>query len=208
MEKTEVHLGFADISVPLGSHIVSFYRDLSQMRSVVVPFIRTGLEMGDKCICVVEEETRDGLQEALQGYDVDVEDALASGQLSILTADESYLSQGYFSPEEMVEYYERALRTAIEEGYRVIRISGEVTWALRECPGVERLMEYEAKVHKMLVRYPQVAICHYNITRFRGDMIIDALRVHPICIVGGVLIRNHFYIPPDQFLQELEAQKL
>jgi len=207
MRETEVHL-FPDLSVPLGTHIASFYRNLSQLRSVTVPFICKGLEQGDKCVCVVEEETKDGLEEVLQGQGVDVEATVASGQLSIHIADETYLSPGYFSPEKMIEYYEGVLRTAIEEGYRVIRVSGEVNWALRACPGVERLMEYEAKVHKMLVRYPQVTICHYNMTRFRGDMIMDALRVHPLCIVGGLLIRNHFYIPPDQFLKELQARNL
>ena len=206
MPETEVPLGFGGLLVPLGSHIASFYRHISEMRGVVVPFTQKGLERGDRCICVVDEETRDGLQEVLRGQGVDVEAALASGQLSILTAEESYLSGGYFDPEKMVEFYEAALRTAIEEGYRVIRITGEATWALREYPGVERLMEYEAKVHKMLIRYPQITLCQYNVTRFRGDMIMDVLRVHPICILGGVLIHNHFYTPPDEFLRELETR--
>ena len=206
MARREVPLGLGGIAVPLGSHIASFYRNLSELRRIAVPFIQKGLEQGDRCICVVYEETRDGLQGSLQDQGVDAEAALESGQLSILTAEETYLSPGYFNPEKMLEFYESALLGAIERGHRVIRISAEMTWALQKRPGVERLMEYEAKLHKMLVTHPHITMCQYNLTRFRGDMIMDALKVHPLCIVGGLLIANHFYIPPDEFLRQLEAQ--
>jgi hypothetical protein len=205
MAEIEVPLGFGGINVPLGSHLAFFYRNLDQLRAVTVPFMEGGLGQGDRCICVVCEESKEGLQGIWQGHGIDAKAALASGQLSMLSAEESYLAPGYFSPERKIESYEAALRTAIEKGYKAIRIIGEMSWALQERPGVERLMEYEAKVHKMLIRYPQVAICAYNITRFRGDTVMDALRVHPVCIVGGVLIVNHFYIGPDEFLRELEA---
>jgi hypothetical protein len=206
MAEIQIPLGFGGLNVRLGSHIAFFYRNLDQLRALTVPFIQKGLELGDRCICVVHEESKEELQQVCQGHGVDVEAALASGQLSMFTAEESYLLPGYFSPEKMIEFYETMLRAAIEEGYKVIRITGSTSWAMEERPGVERLMEYEAKVHKMLIRYPQVAICQYNITKFSGDTIMDALRVHPLCIVGGVLIANHFYIPPDEFLSELEAR--
>lgn len=206
MARREVPLGLGGIAVPLGSHIASFYRNLSELRRIAVPFILKGLEQGDRCICVVYEETRDGLQGSLQDQGVDVEAALESGQLSILTAEETYLSPGYFNPEKMLEFYESALRTAIEEGYRVIRATGEMAWALEERPGVGQLVEYEAKLNRMLATYPQVTLCLYNLTRFRGDTVMDVLKVHPVCIVGDALIYNHFYIPPDEFLRQLEAQ--
>ncbi len=206
MARREVPLGLGGIAVPLGSHIASFYRNLSELRRIAVPFIQKGLEQGDRCICVVHEETRDGLQGSLQDQGVDVEAALESGQLGILTAEETYLSPGYFNPEKMLEFYESALRTAIEEGYRVIRATGEMAWALEERPGVGQLVEYEAKLNRMLATYPQVTLCLYNLTRFRGDTVMDVLKVHPVCIVGDALIYNHFYIPPDEFLRQLEAQ--
>ena len=205
MTRREVSLGFGGLAAPLGSHIASFYRNLSELRGIAVPFTQKGLEQGDRCISVVCEETKDGLQKALQGQGVDVEAALESRQLAILTAEETYLSPLYSSPQKMVEFYETALHTAIEEGYRRIRITGEMAWALDERREVG-WVEYEAKAHKMLVGYPQITICQYNLTKFKGDTIMDALRVHPVCIIGGLLIRNQLYIPPDEFLRELERR--
>lgn len=206
MGKRSVSLGFGGVSVPLGSHLATFYRNREEQRAITVPFIRTGLEQGAKCIYIVDEETREGLAEAWQGVGVDVGAALSSGQLSILTAEETYLSQGYFSPQEMLDFVEAALRTAVEEGYGEVRVTGEMTWALREVPGVEWLMEYEAKLNKVLPNYPQVAICQYNITRLSGDIIMDALKTHPDCILGGVIVHNHFYLSPEAFLRELRER--
>ena len=145
MAETKVPLGFGGINAPVGSHLSFFYRNLDQLRAVTVPFIEKGLEQGDRCIRVVCEESKEGLQGIWQGHGIDVKAALTSGQLSMLSAEESYLAPGYFSPEKMIEFYEAALHTAIDEGYKVIRIIGEMSWALQEKAGVERLMEYEAK---------------------------------------------------------------
>ena len=35
---------------------------------------------------------------------------------------------------------------------------------------------------------------------------LDILRTHPLVIIGGTLQNNPFYIPPDQFLQELRSR--
>jgi len=203
MDKGLASLGFGGISVPLGSHIASFYRNCEEQRAVTLPFIKAGLEQGAGCVYVVDEETEDGLAEALQAADVDVGIAKGSGQLVIHAFTEAYLSQSYFSPEKMLDFWKAYIRTAREKGFREFMITGEMTWALRKVPGVERLMEYEAKIDKMFSNYPQVIICQYNITRFSGDTIIDVLKTHSACILGGVLIKNHFYAPPDEFLKTL-----
>ena len=37
---------------------------------------------------------------------------------------------------------------------------------------------------------------------------MDILRTHPMVIVGGILQRNPFFVPPEQFLQELQSRGL
>ena len=36
---------------------------------------------------------------------------------------------------------------------------------------------------------------------------MDILRTHPMVIVGGVLQANPFWVPPDEFLRELDARR-
>ncbi len=43
--------------------------------------------------------------------------------------------------------------------------------------------------------------------KFSGDTVIDIMRTHPMVIIGGMLQQNPFYIPPQQFLQELRERR-
>ena len=36
---------------------------------------------------------------------------------------------------------------------------------------------------------------------------MDILRTHPMVIIGGILQENAFFVPPDEFLQELRERK-
>ena len=67
-------------------------------------------------------------------------------------------------------------------------------------------MEYEARAEEILAGYPHITLCLYDITKCRGDIVVDALRTHQYCLLGGVLIRNHFYMAPDRFLKEFEER--
>ena len=36
---------------------------------------------------------------------------------------------------------------------------------------------------------------------------MDILRTHPMVIVGGALQDNPFFVPPDEFLRELDERR-
>jgi hypothetical protein len=36
---------------------------------------------------------------------------------------------------------------------------------------------------------------------------MDALRTHPVVIIGGLLHENPFFVPPEQFLLELRERR-
>ena len=50
-------------------------------------------------------------------------------------------------------------------------------------------------------------ICTYDISKFSSDVIIGILRTHPVVILGDTVQLNPFYVPPDEFLRELEERK-
>ena len=56
-----------------------------------------------------------------------------------------------------------------------------MTWALREAPGVETLVEYEAQLNLFMPRYPQVILCLYELAQFSGGVLVDVLRPTPRC---------------------------
>jgi len=44
-------------------------------------------------------------------------------------------------------------------------------------------------------------------TKFGGDLVVDVMRTHPMIIIGGILQRNSFFVPPDEFLKELRERR-
>jgi hypothetical protein len=47
----------------------------------------------------------------------------------------------------------------------------------------------------------------YDLGRFGADIVMDILRTHPSVIIGETLHENSFYVPPDEFLQDLRRRE-
>ncbi len=89
-------------------------------------------------------------------------------------------------------------------GREVIRIGGDMTWALSKMPSSEKLLEWEAFYDKYVgPRADFIALCQYDHTRFGGSAIMCALETHPLSIIGNVVQQNPFYRNPEEVLQEL-----
>jgi nucleotide-binding universal stress UspA family protein len=52
--------------------------------------------------------------------------------------------------------------------------------------------------------YPQVILCLYDLERFGAEVLMDALRTHPMVIVDGMVHDNPYYIEPGKFLARRE----
>lgn len=59
----------------------------------------------------------------------------------------------------------------------------------------------------MQIRHPDPIVCLYDLNKCGGALIVDAMRTHPAVIIGSVLQENPFFVPPDEFLRELQDRK-
>jgi hypothetical protein len=80
-------------------------------------------------------------------------------------------------------------------------------WALADLPGLDDLIEFETRVNYVAPKYEDPVICAYDLTKFSASVVMDALRTHPIVIIGGLLQENPFFVPPDQFLLEIRERR-
>jgi len=99
------------------------------------------------------------------------------------------------------------LQSGPAAGYAQTRFLGHMEWALVDLPGVEDLIEFETRVNYVTPKYDNIVICTYDLSKFRASVVMDALRTHPVVIIGGILQENPFFIPPDQFLLELRERR-
>lgn len=189
--------GLPGVSMEVSDHICAFYRGIDERDEVLIPFLRTGLSAGDKCICVLDATDPDVLHAELSQ-----EQRVEDGQLSTFRSEDSYLRHGRFVPDDMLDFWESVAQRAFAiHDYELVRAVGEMTWALRDLPGVDLLIAYEAELNRQMHKYPQVLLCLYDLEQFTdGEALMEILRTHPQVLISRMLLDNPWYIEPDELL--------
>jgi hypothetical protein len=188
-------------------HVCAFFHDMDEEYRVLLPFIQAGFECGDRAFHVVDPSRRDEHLRRLSAAGIDVRQSTPDGQLKLCDWHEAHVPDGRFDQHRMLSFLEDALKDGAKQGFRVSRSIGHMEWALENLPGVEDLVEYEARLNYILPRYNDPVICVYDLSRFGGDVVVDILRTHPMVIIGGTLQENPFFVPPDQFLERLRDRR-
>jgi hypothetical protein len=80
-------------------------------------------------------------------------------------------------------------------------------WAIEGSSHVASLVEFESRVNEVWRRHDDAVICTYALDKFGGETVIDIMRTHPMIIIGGVLLQNPFFVPPEVFLPELRERR-
>ncbi|MCJ7587876.1 MAG: MEDS domain-containing protein [Candidatus Aminicenantes bacterium] len=203
----EVHLGFTGETFPPGIHMCYIYNDEAQRKNVISKFLESGLLSGEKTSYFMDVITIDEMNEYFSTLGLDRLLREHEGRFSVATTKDTYYPSDTFVPDEMLDRLGVFYTRSIQEGYTGARMSGEMSWAVRNIPGCSRLIEYEARVNDVLLTYPVNTICQYNARLFDGALLFDVLSVHPMMIVHGQIVKNPYYIKPEEFLKDYSARK-
>lgn len=187
------------IDLQPGDHLCCLYETEEEHRTVRTCFLRQGLEQGDKVLYIVDTHTAEAVLSYLRDDGLEIGPYLAQGQLNVFSANEAYTREGIFDPDDMTALLRTETERALSEGYRALRVTGEMTWALRGLPGSERLIEYEAKLNDFFSSSKCLAICQYDRRRFDPALLLDVLATHPLAVVGTEIFDNFYYMPPKDF---------
>src|SRR4030095_13609032 len=71
----------------------------------------------------------------------------------------------------------------------------------------DRALEFECRVNLAIPKARDVAICAYDLDKFGAAMVVDALRTHPMVLIGGIVQHNPFFVPPEELLKELDERE-
>jgi hypothetical protein len=183
-----------------GDHICALYSGPDELGATLAPYLVAGLVAGDKCVCIVEAESRTALLDEV-GRHVDLDACIASGQLELFTAAESYLRRGVFSGGEMIEFWTDSLDRAVHhDGFEFVRNSGDTTGVAELFEDFDEFARYETHINRLSAQYPQTVLCLYDVSLVSGGIMLDLLRTHPKLLLRGVLIENPHCLTPDEYL--------
>ncbi len=180
--------------------------------AVVIPFIKIGLERGEQCVYIADDNSVDNVVEAMRKQDIDVKKYQKTGTLQVLTKQDAYLKEGTFNPEQMIQFLTEKTAQAKKAGFTALRATGEMTWVTDSNTGSERLFEYEAKLYRFFQKNDCLAMFQYDRNRFSASLIRDVIRTHPLVIYDSHVHKNPYYVPPEEFLKpdaaSLEVERL
>jgi polysaccharide pyruvyl transferase WcaK-like protein len=139
-------------------HVCAFFHTRDEGYRVLLPFIAEGFQRGEKAFHIVDPALRAEHRERLATAGIDVEAAERTGQFELRNWADAYLRDGHFDQDRMLALIEQVLDTGKEQGYALTRLVAHMDWALEDRPGVDDLVEYEARLNYLLPRYQDPVI--------------------------------------------------
>jgi hypothetical protein len=188
-------------------HICAFFYSIDEQHRVLRPFITDGFDRGNRAYHLVDPERREEHLRRLAEAGINVQEAMGTGQLEVRPWQDGPLHGGRFDQDTWLASFEQIFQSGPAAGYAQTRFLAQMEWALVDLPGVDDLIEFETRVNYVVPKYEDPVICAYDLTKFGASVVMDALRTHPVVIIGGLLQENPFFVPPDQLLLEIRERR-
>jgi hypothetical protein len=158
MSVTNKPVRLAGAALGRSRHVCAFFHCKDEEYRVLLPFIKEGMEQGDKAFHIIKEDHLPEHRRRLHQAGIDVDEAERKGQLEIRRWEDAYLRDGHFDQDRMLALIEEVLQGGKAQGYPLTRLVANMEWALEDRPGVEDIVEYETRLNYVLPRYDD-AVC-------------------------------------------------
>ena len=188
-------------------HVCAFFNSDDEEYRVLLPFMKDGFDCGHKAIHIVNPEQGADHLHRLVAAGIDTTAAAARGQFELRSSMETYLHDGRFDQDRMLAVFEQLASGDAGRPFPLSRIVCRMDWAAEGRVFVDNVIEFESRVNDVWRHHDDAVICTYHLGQFSGDTVIDIMRTHPMVIIGGILQRNPFFVPPEQFLPEFRARR-
>ncbi len=131
----------------LGSrvHICAFFNKPDDEYQVLLPFIKEGLELGEKAVHTVDPRRRNEHLRRLASGGIDLDAVRQNGQFELRDWGNTHLRDGRFDPPNTLALFEEVVKDAKQKGFPLIRFVTHMEWALETKMDANDLLEYEAR---------------------------------------------------------------
>jgi hypothetical protein len=202
-KEQDIDMGFTQEVLPECNHVCLIYDNEEQRRKIVSEYMAAGLKRGEFVGYFADTAPREDVLAWLSETGTDFLKAEEDGAFGVIKAEAAYCPSGRFVPQEVLDRVTARYTMLRQTGYTGSRVSGEMTWALRDIPDTDRLLEYEVGLNMITDSFPHIGMCQYDARLFDGAMLFKVLQVHPYMIAQGKIVRNPYYIKPEEFLAKL-----
>ena len=164
-----------------GSHFCLFYKSSNDLVDLLSEYFKSGIEKGDFCIWVtseggVEEKARANMQNSLSKP---LAQQIGS-QIEFIPYSDWYLRGGTFDPERVVRGWMARMDSALNSGYRGLRVTGDLSWM--DATDWPTLMGYESDINSIIGGLNLMAVCSYPLPGLNASQMMDVVNRHQAAV--------------------------
>jgi MEDS: MEthanogen/methylotroph, DcmR Sensory domain len=117
MKGTAAPIPFAGSMLGAYRHVCAFFSSPHEEYDSLLPFVKDGLERGERAYQVLPSRYRDEYLEQLRSAGIDVAGAQRRRQLEMTTVQEAFLRDGRFNKDAMLVLIEDVLKSGATLGF-------------------------------------------------------------------------------------------
>jgi anti-anti-sigma regulatory factor len=185
-----------------GDHACLTFTDADERLDIVAAFVRDGLHSGDRVICYTDTLPAPELIAELTERGLPVRESLHVGRLVVGASGDAFITDGAFDAGRVIAAVRARIDDALGLGYRGLRITADMCWALRPVAGLEQLGAYEAELTRLLADGRATAVCQYDRASFDPVTLATVTAAHTRAVAAvtyhsdAVLRICRQHIPP------------
>jgi hypothetical protein len=187
MSESKIALGITQDDVPLGSHLIHFWKTDEEFESGV-RFLQFGVDNeSEHCVLFGHDEANKRVLETLRKTARDLDSALCERRLVVLRRESSASAT--------LANIEAVFGTAIRSGAIAIRYLGILGMGSDPLPGkgASEVIELETSVTALVHRYPCVMVCMYDVNTVSGHLLLaSGFATHPLAVWNDKLEQNPY----------------
>jgi PAS domain S-box-containing protein len=169
-------------SISWGTHFCIFYQTKADLRDILVPYFKAGLENNEFCMWVTSEplparDAKESLQEVVKNLDEYIENE----QMEILDNAQWYTKSGKFEVDKVLQGWIEKEHRALERGFAGLRVAGNAFWLGNEA--WRAFADYETTTDRAIGNYRIIAACTYSLDRCGASEIMDVANRHQFALI-------------------------
>jgi len=166
---------------------------LSTKLPILTAILKRKLDDGYRCMYLNSAPMVAGIRSYLAASGIDV--ALEVAKASLVLSSEPTSSRAGFDAALMLSRLEDALDQALNDGYKGLWATGDMTWEFGPKRDFRKLLEYEWGLEDIFRRRPELCgICQYHQDTLPKEAMRHGLLTHPKVVINDTISRiNPYY---------------
>ena len=164
-----------------GSHLAHFFGAGTELRDLLVPYFKAGLENNERCLWVTGEAfTAEQARSALRAAVSDLDKRERNEQIEIADGEKWYSAGEKLRPSDLVSGLVQREQDAMASGYDGLRTSGNCAWVSPD--QWADFQEYERLVQATIPGRRMICICNYCMDGLREGSHLEVMECHDLAV--------------------------